>query len=78
MYSILILHCCRGIYLFYTFYFKLKKIDFNTSKFFATTAVPILFNILISLEVLETLKNNEGNKLTTIKNIIIVDLTAVC
>jgi uncharacterized membrane protein (DUF373 family) len=39
-------------------------------------AVPILFNILISLEILETFKNNDGKLLRKIKIIIIVALTA--
>jgi uncharacterized membrane protein (DUF373 family) len=65
-------------YLFYTFYSEITNLNFLDGKSFALTAVPIFFNILISLEILETFKNKDSNILRKVKIIIFVALTAIC
>lgn len=65
-------------YLFYIFFSELRGIDFTQGKSFALTAVPVFFNILISLEILETFKHHENSLLRNIKIIVIVALTAIC
>jgi len=65
-------------YLFYIFFSELRGINFTQGKSFALTAVPVFFNILISLEILETFKHHENNLLRKIKIIVIVAITAIC
>ena len=65
-------------YLFYMFFTALFDLNFSKGQSFALTAVPIFFNILISLEILETFKHSDSSLLRKIKIIIIVALTAIC
>ncbi|WP_375239142.1 phosphate-starvation-inducible PsiE family protein [Aurantibacter sp.] len=63
--------------LVYTFYSEVSEFSFNDKKSIALTGVPIFFNILITLEILETFKEHHKNILSRIKIIILVALTAI-
>jgi uncharacterized membrane protein (DUF373 family) len=64
-------------YLFYILFKELIQVNFTEGKSYALKAVPIFFNILISLEILETFKHDH-NLLKKIKIILIIALTAIC
>jgi|TARA_B110000967_G_C18811633_1_gene523927 uncharacterized membrane protein (DUF373 family) len=59
------------------FYSEVSQFSFIDKKSIALTGVPIFFNILITLEVLETFKEHHKNILSRIKIIVLVALTAI-
>lgn len=63
--------------LIYVFYFEISQFSFSDKKSIALTGVPIFFNILITLEILETFKNHHSNILSRIKIIVLIALTAI-
>lgn len=63
--------------LIYIFYKELGVFVFSNSKSIALTGVPIFFNILITLEILETFKNHHQSVLSKVKIIVLVAITAV-
>jgi uncharacterized membrane protein (DUF373 family) len=63
--------------LVYIFYSEVSQFSFIDKKSIALTGVPIFFNILITLEVLETFKEHHKNILSRIKIIVLVALTAI-
>ncbi|MFT5253323.1 MAG: uncharacterized membrane protein (DUF373 family) [Flavobacteriales bacterium] len=63
--------------LVYIFYSEVKQFSFIDKKSIALSGVPIFFNILIALEILETFNEPHKNILSRIKIILLVALTAV-
>lgn len=63
--------------LMYIFYSEVSQFSFIDKKSIALTGVPIFFNILITLEILETFKEHHKNILSRIKIIFLVALTAI-
>ena len=63
--------------LVYIFYSEVKQFSFIDKKSIALSGVPIFFNILITLEILETFKEHHKNILSRIKIIVLVALTAI-
>lgn len=63
--------------LIYIFYKELGVFVFSNNKSIALTGVPIFFNILITLEILETFKNHHQSVLSKVKIIVLVAITAV-
>ena len=61
----------------YIFYSEVSQFSFIDKKSIALTGVPIFFNILITLEILETFKEHHKNILSRIKIIFLVALTAI-
>ena len=59
------------------FYSEVSQFSFIDKKSIALTGVPIFFNILITLEILETFKEHHKNILSRIKIIVLVALTAI-
>lgn len=63
------------IYLFYT---EVSEASILENKSIALTGVPLFFNIIIGLEILETFKGDNENILRKVKIIILIALTAIC
>jgi uncharacterized membrane protein (DUF373 family) len=63
--------------LIYIFYSEIVIYSFAEKKSIALTGVPIFFNILITLEILETFKKHHDSLVSRIKIIVLVALTAV-
>lgn len=63
--------------LIYIFWYELNQFSFKDKKSIALTGVPIFFNILITLEVLETFKKHHVNLISRIKIVVLVGLTAI-
>ena len=62
------------IYLFIT---EVREASILENKSVALSGVPLFFNIIIALEILETFKDNNENILRKVKIILLVALTAV-
>lgn len=62
------------IYLFYTEVCNASILD---NKSIALSGVPLFFNIIIALEILETFKGDNGNILRKVKIILLIALTAI-
>ncbi|MFY7989039.1 MAG: phosphate-starvation-inducible PsiE family protein [Flavobacterium sp.] len=58
------------------FYNEVNKASIE-NKSIALTGVPLFFNIIISLEILETFKSNNENILRKVKLILLIALTAI-
>lgn len=58
------------------FYNEVNKASIE-NKSIALTGVPLFFNIIISLEILETFKGNNENILRKVKLILLIALTAI-
>lgn len=58
------------------FYKEINKASIE-NKSIALTGVPLFFNIIISLEILETFKSNNENILRKVKLILLIALTAI-
>ena len=63
--------------LIYVFWVEVSQFSFSNKKSIALTGVPIFFNILITLEILETFKKHHDSLLSRIKIIVLVALTAI-
>lgn len=65
------------VYLIYVFYNEIVAFSFGDNQSIALTGVPIFFNILITLEILETFKKHHDSLVSRIKIILLVALTAI-
>jgi uncharacterized membrane protein (DUF373 family) len=63
--------------LIYIFYKELSRFSFEEGRPLGLSGVPIFFNILITLEILETFKNNHNTILSKVKIILLIAITAV-
>lgn len=63
--------------LIFLFYQEVKEASFIENKSLAITGVPLFFNIIIALEILETFKGDNENILRKVKIIILIALTAI-
>lgn len=63
--------------LIYIFYKELSRFSFEEGRPLGLSGVPIFFNILITLEILETFKNNHHTILSKVKIILLIAITAV-
>lgn len=63
--------------LIYLFYCEVSQASFLENKSIALTGVPLFFNIIIALEILETFKGDNENILRKVKIIILIALTAI-
>jgi uncharacterized membrane protein (DUF373 family) len=63
--------------LIYIFYKELSRFSFEEERPLGLSGVPIFFNILITLEILETFKNNHNTILSKVKIILLIAITAV-
>jgi uncharacterized membrane protein (DUF373 family) len=63
--------------LLYVFYAEVSRFSFTENKSISLIGVPIFFNILITLEILETFKKHHDSLLSRIKIIVLVALTAI-
>jgi uncharacterized membrane protein (DUF373 family) len=60
-----------------TFYLELSRFSFTSDRPIGLSGVPIFFNILITLEILETFKHHHATILSKVKIILLVAVTAV-
>jgi len=63
--------------LFYVFYKEVSRFSFSSERPLGLSGVPIFFNILITLEILETFKNHHNTILSKVKIILLVAITAI-
>lgn len=63
--------------LIYIFYKEVSRFSFDSEKALGLTGVPIFFNILITLEILETFKNHHNTILSKVKIILLIAITAI-
>ena len=63
--------------LIYLFYCEVSQASILENKSIALTGVPIFFNIIIALEILETFKGANENILRKVKIIVLIALTAI-
>jgi len=63
--------------LIYLFYCEVSQASFLENKSIALTGVPLFFNIIIALEILETFKGDNENILRKVKIIVLIALTAI-
>lgn len=61
----------------YLFYCEVSQASFLENKSIALTGVPLFFNIIIALEILETFKGDNENILRKVKIIVLIALTAI-
>ena len=63
--------------LIYIFYKELSRFSFVNERPLSLAGVPIFFNILITLEILETFKNHHNTILSKVKIILLIAITAI-
>jgi len=63
--------------LIYLFYCEVSEASILENKSLALTGVPLFFNIIIGLEILETFKGDNENILRKVKIIVLIALTAI-
>jgi len=63
--------------LIYIFYKEVSRFKFASERPLGLTGVPIFFNILITLEILETFKNHHNTILSKVKIILLIAITAI-
>jgi uncharacterized membrane protein (DUF373 family) len=63
--------------LIYIFYKELSRFSFANERPLGLSGIPIFFNILITLEILETFKSNHKSILSKVKIVLLVAITAV-
>ena len=63
--------------LIYIFYKEVSRFTFASERPLGLTGVPIFFNILITLEILETFKNHHNTILSKVKIILLIAITAI-
>jgi uncharacterized membrane protein (DUF373 family) len=63
--------------LIYLFYCEVSQASILENKSIALTGVPLFFNIIIALEILETFKGANENILRKVKIIVLIALTAI-
>lgn len=63
--------------LIYLFYVELTRFSFESEKPISLIGVPIFFNILITLEILETFKNHHDTILSKVKIVLLIAVTAI-
>lgn len=63
--------------LIYVFYKEVSRFAFADERPLGLTGVPIFFNIIITLEILETFKNHHNTILSRVKIILLIAVTAI-
>lgn len=63
--------------LIYIFYKEVIRFSFASERPLGLAGVPIFFNILITLEILETFKNHHNTILSKVKIILLIAITAI-
>jgi uncharacterized membrane protein (DUF373 family) len=63
--------------LIYIFYKEVSRFSFANERPLGLAGVPIFFNILITLEILETFKNHHNTILSKVKIILLIAITAI-
>lgn len=63
--------------LMYIFYKELSRFSFASERPLGLSGVPIFFNIIITLEILETFKNHHNTILSRVKIILLIAITAI-
>lgn len=63
--------------LIYIFYKEICRFSFSQEKPLGLSGVPIFFNILITLEILETFKKHHNTVLKRVKIILLIAITAI-
>lgn len=63
--------------LIHLFYIEVSEASILENKSIALSGVPLFFNIIIALEILETFKGNNDNILRKVKIILLIALTAI-
>jgi uncharacterized membrane protein (DUF373 family) len=63
--------------LIYVFYKEVSSFSFSSQRPLGLSGVPIFFNILITLEILETFKNYHNSILSKVKIILLIAITAI-
>lgn len=63
--------------LIYLFYVEVSQASISENRSLALKGVPLFFNIIIALEILETFKGNTDNILNKVKIILLIALTAI-
>jgi uncharacterized membrane protein (DUF373 family) len=63
--------------LIYIFYKEVSRFSFASERPLGLAGVPIFFNILITLEILETFKNHHNTILSKVKIILLIAITAI-
>jgi uncharacterized membrane protein (DUF373 family) len=61
----------------FVFYREIRGFSFNDVKPLGLSGVPIFFNIIITLEILETFKNHHSDILGKVKLILLIAITAI-
>jgi uncharacterized membrane protein (DUF373 family) len=61
----------------FVFYNEMRHFSFTDSKPLGLSGVPIFFNIIITLEILETFKNHHNDILGKVKLIVLIAITAI-
>jgi uncharacterized membrane protein (DUF373 family) len=61
----------------FVFYTEIRQFSFSDSKPLGLSGVPIFFNIIITLEILETFKNHHSDILGKVKLILLIAITAI-
>ena len=63
--------------LMYIFYKEVSRFSFASERPLGLSGVPIFFNIIITLEILETFKNHHNTILSRVKIILLIAITAI-
>ena len=63
--------------LVFVFYREIREFSFYDTKPLGLSGVPIFFNIIITLEILETFKNHHNDILGKVKLILLIAITAI-
>jgi uncharacterized membrane protein (DUF373 family) len=63
--------------LMYIFYKEVSRFSFASERPLGLSGVPIFFNIIITLEILETFKNHHNTTLSRVKIILLIAITAI-
>jgi uncharacterized membrane protein (DUF373 family) len=61
----------------FVFYREIRDFSFNDLKPLGLSGVPIFFNIIITLEILETFKNHHSDILSKVKLILLIAITTI-
>jgi uncharacterized membrane protein (DUF373 family) len=63
--------------LIYIFYKEVSRFSFASERPLGLAGVPIFFNIIITLEILETFKNHHNTILSRVRIILLIAITAI-
>ena len=63
--------------LIYIFYKEVSRFSFQSDRPLGLTGVPIFFNILITLEIVETFKSHQTTMLSRVKIVLLIAITAI-